>query len=115
MCCCRINTDVLLANLFAKKTNRNGVTIQILVSYLNFLAEHFPVYVTSDLCEERVSACTKRYKDLYYSTGSGDSLTIFSRDLTPNLKYFNSIYNKVVADYIERMTESFVKQFGDKA
>lgn len=115
MCCCRINTDILLANLFAKKTNKNGVTIQTIVSYLNFLVEHFPVYVASDLCEESVFACTKRYKDLYYSTGSGDSLTIFNGNLAPNLKYFNSIYNEDIADYIERMTESFIKQFGDKA
>lgn len=98
-----------MANLLAKNPDDSGVTLQILRDYLDFLIEHFPVYVSSDFCEDRVLDCVEKYPELYLRTGKGDNLVISSGELLPNLKYFNSIYSETVADYLERVTDSFVK------
>lgn len=67
MCCNRINTDVLLANLFAVSPRRYTETD--IRSYLDFLTECFPTYVTSDYSPQRIRECVAQYPELYHATG----------------------------------------------
>lgn len=45
MCCCRINTEVLLSNLFAKSEKSATYTLDNLKDYLKFLAKGMPIYL----------------------------------------------------------------------
>lgn len=64
MCCCIINTEVLLANLFAKLKGAEQVSLQTIESYLNFLVDCFPVYVISDFSAASVKRCAEKYPKL---------------------------------------------------
>lgn len=107
MCCCRINTDVLMANFFAKLEDNRAITLNDLQSYLDFLSEEFFVYVYSDFCAEKVKECAEEYSELYQIKKLGEEFVIERGSLTPNLKYFNAIYSEAVSSHIERMTSYF--------
>lgn len=107
MCCCRINTDVLLANFFSKLEDNKVATLNDLRSYFNFLSERFFVYVTSDFCIEKVRECVNEYPELYQIKNQGEDIVIEHGCLIPNLEYFNAIYSDAVSSYIERMTSFF--------
>lgn len=108
MCCCRINTNVLLANFFSKLEDNKVATLNDLQSYFDFLSERFFVYVTSDFCVEKVRECVNEYPELYHIKKQGEDIVIEHGSLIPNLKYFNSIYNEATSFYIERMTSLFL-------
>lgn len=107
MCCCKINTDILMANFFSKLDSNKPVTLDDLKSYLEFMQERFFTYIASDFCSERVKSCAERYPELYEIKVSKNGIAIKSGRLRPNLKYFNSVYNTEVASYIERLTDNF--------
>lgn len=108
MCCCEVNTDVLLANLFAKKKNGDGVTLNVLKDYLNFLSQWIPIYVTSNLCKEEIIICAEHYKELYELRDENGEIKIFPGKTSPKLSYFNNCYNKSIGEYIERLTDLFL-------
>lgn len=112
MCCCRINTDVLLANFFSKLEDNRIVTINDLRFYLDFLSERFFVYVTSDFCVEKVKECVSKYPELYQIKKHGEDIVIEHGSLIPNLEYFNAVYSDAISSYIERMTSYFFSMKG---
>ncbi|MCI9330807.1 MAG: hypothetical protein HFG05_01350 [Oscillibacter sp.] len=106
MCCNRINTDVLLANLFAVSPRRYTETD--IRSYLDFLTECFPTYVTSDYSPQRIRECVAQYPELYHATEQDGIMAVSPGELTPKLSYFNDIYPESISSYITRSTESFL-------
>ena len=110
MCCNRINTDVLLANLFALTDDYPvEYAFDYLKVYLRFLSERFPTYLTTNLSEQMVRECVARYPDLYQIFERGDELVVAAGELIPNLDYFNAVYPSSVSDYIKELTQSFVQ------
>ncbi len=109
--CCKVNTDVIMANLFAKKLDNDGVSIDTLKKYFEFLKEHFPVYLASDFSEYAIEYCVKVFPQLYRSDGKGVDLVIYHGEQIPNLRFFNCKYNEVVSKYIEDTTIMFLKEY----
>lgn len=110
MCCEQINTEVLLANLFAAAGPGQCFSLTDIGEYLGFLLEQVPTHVSSDLSAERVLDCSNKYPLLYNITGHGGEMIVGSGSLRPKLQYFNAIYTNHVADYLVRITKTFLKQ-----
>ena len=108
MCCCMIDTDVLLANLFSRYGGRREVPFGVIQLYLDYLQAQFPTYVTSDLSVRHVLDCAGAYPELYQVSGSGENLVVRMCSMRPKLDYFHARYPAHIADYMTRLTASFV-------
>ncbi len=106
MCCNKINTDVLLANLFAVSPRK--YTEEDIGSYLKFLVDRFPTYVTSDYSPQRIQECAVQYPELYSMAEQDGVMEVLPGEVRPKLSYFNAIYPESVSSYIARSTESFL-------
>lgn len=106
MCCNKINTDVLLANLFAASPRK--YTAEDIRNYLEFLADRFPTYVTSDYSLQRIQKCAVQYPELYSMAEQDGAVEVLPGEVRPKLSYFNAIYPESVSSYIARSTESFL-------
>ena len=114
MCCNRIDTDALMANLFA--VSRESVepypeefSFTALRKYLDFLSERFPVYVTSDFSRQAIDECVAEYPDLYQRAESeGGELIVKSGSLCPNLEYFNASFSESISTFINNMTKIYL-------
>jgi len=119
MCCNRINTDALMANLFAVSGEiAEQVPMEFSVSslgdYLSFLSERFPVYVASDFSMQAVDECVEEYPELYQKCEDKDGQTVIrssGREL-PNLAYFNASFSKDISTHISRMTKLYLNSIG---
>lgn len=116
MCCSRINTDALMANLFAASSeNAEQAPIEFSVSalgdYLSFLSERFPVYVASDFSVQAVDECVEEYPELYQKDEGEDGQTVIrSPGLgRSDLEYFNASFSKDISTHISRMTQLYLK------
>lgn len=107
MCCTRINTEDLLANLFAK-TETSEYSLSTLQGYFTFLTEHFPLYVASDFSEQAVRKCAEKYPMLYQIRDQEGDLVVCSGEQTPNLAFFNRALPSAVSEYLGRTTSSFL-------
>lgn len=108
MCCNRINTDVLLANLFAASPRTRTYTEKDIGSYLDFLTDCFPTYVTSDYSPQRIQECAVQYPELYSMSEKDGVVEITPGKIRPKLSYFNAIYPDSISSYITRSTKSFL-------
>lgn len=114
MCCNRINTDALMANLFAASCASEDhvpgeFSLTSLGEYLDFLSERFPVYVASDFSRQAVDECIAEYPDLYQRIeGEGGELVVRSGRLCPNLAYFNATFSENISAYIHNMTKLYL-------
>ncbi len=115
MCCNRINTDALMANLFAASGEAAGPTplefsVASLREYFNFLSERFPVYVTSDFSPQAVDDCVEEYPELYQMCEDENGQTVIrsSGCGRPNLEFFNAPFSKDISTHISRMTRLFL-------
>lgn len=110
-CCCRINTEQILANFFAKFNSDREVSIAELGNYLDYLSERFPVYVTSDFSSSNVHWCTTRYPGIYTLCEHDDGTFGIKKTegMIPNLKLFNDCFSEAYASFIERTTEGYFK------
>lgn len=110
MCCDRINTDTLLANLFASG-RRNYYTFEELSEYYNCLLSSSAMYLASDFCEDSVRQCADRYPTLFRAyEDAGHTLVVYSGSARPNLQFFNAAYSVDMRDYIQRITEFYVSR-----
>ena len=109
MCCSRLNTEVILANLIAAKGRSARFSMEDLESYVQFLSDSIPGYVTSDLCEERVLECAAEYPQLYQAhyTPEGD-LVVQAGKMCPCVDFFNSGYSREAAGHIREMSNLFL-------
>lgn len=114
MCCNRIDTDSLMANLFAVSRKSGDAHLEAfsltsLGKYLDFLSERFPVYVASDFSKQAVDECIAAYPDLYQrmedETGE---LVVRSGKLCPNLDYFNASFSENISTFINNMTKLYL-------
>ncbi len=115
MCCNKINTDVLMANLFATSGEIAGhdpqeFSVASLKEYFAFLSANFPVYVASDFSTQAVYECVEKYPELYKmcKDESGQTVIRLSSDKIPNLKFFNAPFSKDISTHICRMTKLFL-------
>lgn len=115
MCCNRIDTDVLLANLFASASKEIVHCQKIIYSinqireYLFFLQNSFPVYVVSNFSEESVEICAIKYPLYYQLSGcKGKDLVVCSGGKVPNIDFFNSVFSPSISNYIKRITKIFL-------
>lgn len=110
MCCCRINTEVLLANLFAKSEKSATYTLDNLKDYLKFLAKGMPIYLSTNFSKKEVLDCVEIYSDLYrISKKEGETIIIHSGNEFPNLEFFNAAYPASMSEYIKKVTSAYVK------
>lgn len=109
MCCNRINTDVLLANLFAVSPHRCTYTAEVIGKYLGFLTDCFPTYVTSDYSPQRIQECVVQYPELYTMSERDGVMAVIPGKIRPKLSYFNAIYPDSISSYITRSTKSFLE------
>ena len=65
MCCLRINTDVIWAQLFAVSSYPIYFTMEDIKKYFHFLSEKFLVYLTTNLSEHNIICCIEMYPELY--------------------------------------------------
>lgn len=113
-CCCRIDTEQILANFFAKLNSDRDVTVQELENYLNYLSERFPIYVSSNLSQSSIQQCVEKYPRIYgFKEQNDHSITIHTSELVPNLKYFNTCFSEAYASFIERTTEGYFRDKGE--
>lgn len=112
MCCYRINTEVLLANLFAGSSEYPiSYTVNNLNEYLRFLYERFPTYLATNFSEQAVYDCTVQYPELYLlSTNKEGVMVVKSGGFRPNLDYFNSPYSTGVRNFIKGITNAYLKE-----
>ncbi len=115
MCCNRINTDALMANLFAASDEDTGLaplefSVASLREYFVFLSERFPVYVASDFSPQAVDDCVEAYPELYQmcQNEGGQTVIRLSGRKRPNLKFFNAPFSKDISTHISRMTKLFL-------
>jgi len=114
MCCNRVNTDVLMANLFAAMGNSDSapreVSVDTLRKYFRFLSERFPVYVASDFSEQAVEDCIEEHPELYQKIKGEDGQTVIraSGRKCPNLEFFNAPFSPDISTHIKRMTKLFL-------
>lgn len=117
MCCNRINTDTLMANLFAtsykiyNSPSKIVYSIEQLREYLQFLSDQFPVYVASNFSKEAVNECVHKYP-LYYQLAEREDGEVIVRSGKehPNLDYFNAIFSESISTYIDRITNMYVRE-----
>lgn len=110
MCCDRINTDTLLANLFASGS-RNYYTFEELAEYYEYLLSFSAMYVASDFCEDSVRQCTNRYPTLFRMYEDvGQVPVVYTGTARPNLQFFNAAYSLDMQDYIRRVTDFYVSK-----
>lgn len=110
MCCDRINTDTLLANLFASG-RRNYYTFEELSGYYDCLLSSSAMYLASDFCEASVRQCADRYPTLFRAyEDAGQALVVYSGTARPNLQFFNAAYSADMGDYIQRITNFYVSR-----
>ena len=114
MCCNRINTDALMANLFAVSRESEDsppeeFSFTVLSEYLDFLSERFPVYVASDFSRQAIDECVAEYPDLYQRIeNEGGELIVKSGSLCPNLEYFNASFSESISAFINNMTKIYL-------
>lgn len=112
MCCNRINTDALLANLFAVQGGQpwenRYFSMEFLKDYVDFLSTMFPEYLATDFCEEAVRECVAKYPTLYQIDETDDDFTVQASEKRPNLKYFNAAYSIYISKYIEQITSAYL-------
>ena len=91
MCCNRINTDTLMANIFS--TGIDKISFDELEHCLKCLSTYSPVYIISDLSKDAVRECVAAYPELFIlSKDNGTELLIKKGKKKPNLIFFNSGY-----------------------
>ena len=111
MCCYRINTEVLLANLFARsKKYPISYSVSNVNGYLRFLSERFPTYLTTNLSEQAIRDCISQYPELYQLSNDKKGETVVeSGGFRPNLDYFTAVYSQGVCYYIENITYEYLE------
>lgn len=107
MCCTRINTEALLANLFAQTADQN-YSLSDLQDYFTFLTEHFPLYVASDFSERAVRECVEKYPMLYQGREQDGDFIVCPGEQIPNLSFFNRALPNAVSEYLGGTTSSFL-------
>lgn len=105
MCCIRINTDVILANIFAIRDV--PISANELSDYVNFMYSYMPTYVITDFCKESVKEVVDIYHELYIFEEKDGSFVVSAGKMMPNLKFFNSRYSDAVALCIQRGTKFY--------
>ncbi len=109
MCCCRIDTEVLMANLFAKSADTAAYTVDNLKCYVQFLAKEIPTYLSTNFSKTAVCNCVERYPNLYQMSSMEDgTIVIRSGNEFPNLEYFNAAYPSNMSEYIKKVTSVYV-------
>ena len=109
MCCLRVDTDVILAQLFAASKYPVSYTMEDIKKYFNFLSQKFPVYLTTNLCEDLVVSCTEEYPELYVLSNNGKEIVVKSGNFYPNLDYFMTMFQEGNKNYMKIVTESYLE------
>ncbi len=110
MCCNRIDTDAILANLFAVPDGGiHGYTLEQIESYFSFVVESWPCYVSTDFSRREVYACIQRYPELYcVSRKPGERERVRRGKLRPSLTFFNAAFSESAAKYLADISEVYV-------
>lgn len=101
--CCVINTDTLLANLFAKGVQ--VVSIFDLEKLLKYIGEGIHTEVVSDLSQTSVLRCASLFPNMVQSK-DGATATVGSK--VPDPEYFMNRYSKPTAKHIDQLTDAFL-------
>ncbi len=109
MCCCIINTDVMISLLLVNLDDRSiKIPLSILDRFYKFLLENMPVYVPTDLNMDRVRDYVEEYPKL---ASLNENNCICAGELRPRLEYFvDRQYNESMGSYIKRLASRFIKE-----
>lgn len=105
-CCCRVNTDIILANLLSKVKDKLSFTFSDIEGYYNYLAEEIPTYVVTDLSIDSVRDCVQKYPEIFDTDSNGN---IIPGEYEINTNHFNTIYPESIASFIERTTKHYIE------
>lgn len=110
-CCYRLDTDVILANLFEGSSYPVKYSYDDVHEYFRFLSERFPTYLSTNLSEHELYVCADEFYDLYstYKDKDGE-VYIESKDYKPNLDYFNCRYSFGLRHYLGDLTKEYLEQ-----
>lgn len=115
MCCLRINTDVILSQLFALSSYPISFTMEDIKKFFRVLSERFPIYLTTNLSEYAVVMCTKLYPELYnLSYNENKVIIVRSGKNYPNLDFFMESYTQGVRNYMKIITKEFLNNLKNK-
>lgn len=121
MCCNKIDTDTLMANLFVESLVSNPscheikFSIDQLNGYFKYVSVQFPVYVASNFSEQAIYECVLKYPTYYRFIEEGNTKFIKSGKENPNLDLFNAIYSKNISTYIRRITKKYLDIIGNNS
>ncbi len=106
MCCNRIDTDTILANLFAVTDGEaRGYTLPQIEKYFTFLVESWPCYVSTDFSKQEIYACVRRYPELYrVSRESEEEEHVQPGTLRPSLAFFNAGFSESANKYLKEIS-----------
>lgn len=114
MCCIRIYTSTMLANIFA--IQRNPVTYKTMDKYVKFLADMFPTYLVTDFSEQSLIDAANDYPNLFKYTEEPDGLiTMHAGERRPNLPYFNYPFPETTLKYYTNITKHFFDELKQPA
>ncbi len=110
MCCNRIDTDTVLANLFAVTDGgTRGYTLEQIESYFSFLVESWPCYVSTDFSKQEIYACVRRYPELYRVSGeSEEEKHVQPGTLRPSLTFFNAGFSEGADKYLKAISMAYM-------
>lgn len=111
MCCYRINTDVLLANLLVNSAYPVSYSYDDIHNYLRFMTDKFPTYISTNLSEQALYDCADEFPEVFkvYKDSDG-KVVVHSTDYKPNVDYFNSSYSLGLCNYIDVVTKQYLEE-----
>lgn len=103
----RINTDVMLANLFESK-RKISYTFDEIANYNRYLMD-MNISTASDFCEDSVRMCADHYPELFHVyEDNGRLLVECNKDKTPNIEFFNAAFSNDMKSCIKRVTSTYI-------
>lgn len=109
MCCIRINTDVLLANLFGSE-ERKTLSVRDIDAYIRFLARRFPSYLVSDFSEYKLVEAAEKYPK-FYRIADKEELSVKPGKKVPDRDLVNEIYPGIVSNYLKNLTDLYMREY----
>lgn len=105
MCCLRVETDVLLANIMNSK-NYNGVelTVYDLGNCVRYIANRMPGYLDSDVSSDRVGEIATMYPELF----EYDGVFVKRGQYLPRIEFFNQKYPEHIIERICAIINDFL-------
>lgn len=107
MCCTRVDTEVLLANMFSSRNySGEGITAEQLANCVRYLANRLPGYLDSDVSLSRLKEVAYLYPRLFEFDGH----YVRRGKCMPRFEFFNKRYSENEREKIRTAINSFLEE-----